>query len=226
MSVHLLVVLIGAAYLARAKRKRIRRRRLPDEPVSSLSTTHAVDALQCHDYLLANLLTEPPGVAHYMTVGAVLFVCGAMCMATKRNALGVLMGIELVLNGANLNFVAFGSKYLDNGGPHAGARRPADRPVRHRARRGRSGRGAGDRAEFLQQPRLDRRRPRRSTARLTPTDCDGFDARYRVADAAGRRLAVAVGVVRRDRARSASGWARTASGPATSPSGRSSRRSC
>jgi NADH-quinone oxidoreductase subunit K len=61
---------------------------------------------------LANLLTEPPGVAHYMVVGAVMFVCGAMCMATKRNALGVLMGIELVLNGANLNFVAFGSRYL------------------------------------------------------------------------------------------------------------------
>ncbi len=65
---------------------------------------------------LANLLTEPPGVAHYMTVGAIMFVCGAMCMATKRNAMGVLMGIELVLNGANLNFVAFGSSYL-GGGP-------------------------------------------------------------------------------------------------------------
>jgi NADH-quinone oxidoreductase subunit K len=33
-------------------------------------------------------------------------------MATKRNALGVLMGIELVLNGANVNFVALGSEYL------------------------------------------------------------------------------------------------------------------
>ena len=64
---------------------------------------------------LANLLTEPPGVAHFMVVGAVMFVCGAMCMATKRNALGVLMGIELVLNGANVNFVAFGSKYLGGG---------------------------------------------------------------------------------------------------------------
>jgi len=64
---------------------------------------------------LANLLTEPPGVAHYMAVGAVLFVCGVLCMATKRNALGVLMGIELVLNGANMNFVAFGSEYLGAG---------------------------------------------------------------------------------------------------------------
>ncbi|MDA1050101.1 MAG: NADH-quinone oxidoreductase subunit NuoK [Planctomycetota bacterium] len=55
---------------------------------------------------------SPVSVSHYLLVGAVLFVTGAVCMATKRNALGVLMGVELVLNGANLNFVAFGSKYL------------------------------------------------------------------------------------------------------------------
>jgi NADH-quinone oxidoreductase subunit K len=59
-----------------------------------------------------DLLSQPVSVAHYMLVGAVLFVMGAVCMATKRNALGVLMGIELVLNGANINFVALGSKYL------------------------------------------------------------------------------------------------------------------
>lgn len=58
------------------------------------------------------LFTQPVSVAHYLVVGAILFVTGALCMATKRNALGVLMGIELVLNGANLNFVAFGSTYL------------------------------------------------------------------------------------------------------------------
>lgn len=43
----------------------------------------------------------------YLLVGAVLFVAGVVCMATKRNGIGVLMGVELVLNGANLNFVAF-----------------------------------------------------------------------------------------------------------------------
>tara|TARA_Y100000814_G_scaffold6626_1_gene6043 strand:+ start:305 stop:664 length:360 start_codon:yes stop_codon:yes gene_type:complete len=63
---------------------------------------------------LANLLTEPVGAMHYVVVGAILFTCGVLCMATKRNALGVLMGIELVLNGANLNFIAFGSRYLRN----------------------------------------------------------------------------------------------------------------
>ncbi len=62
--------------------------------------------------LFANLLTEPVGVAHYLVVGAVLFTAGVVCMAVKRNALGVLMGIELVLNGANVNFVAFASPYL------------------------------------------------------------------------------------------------------------------
>ena len=55
---------------------------------------------------------SPISVSHYLVVGAILFVTGAVCMATKRNALGVLMGVELVLNGANLNFIAFGSKYL------------------------------------------------------------------------------------------------------------------
>lgn len=48
------------------------------------------------------------GLNHYLLLGALLFVCGALCMATKRNAIGVLMGVELVLNGANVNFVAFG----------------------------------------------------------------------------------------------------------------------
>lgn len=43
----------------------------------------------------------------YLFVGAVLFVAGVVCMATKRNGIGVLMGVELVLNAANLNFVAF-----------------------------------------------------------------------------------------------------------------------
>jgi NAD(P)H-quinone oxidoreductase subunit 4L len=67
-----------------------------------------------------NLLTQPIGVSHYLVVGAIMFVSGAVCMATKRNALGVLMGIELVLNGANVNFVAFGSDYLRPSGSTLG----------------------------------------------------------------------------------------------------------
>jgi NADH-quinone oxidoreductase subunit K len=53
---------------------------------------------------------------HYLVLGALLFVCGALCMATKRNAIGVLMGVELVLNGANINFVAFAHFARDSAG--------------------------------------------------------------------------------------------------------------
>jgi NAD(P)H-quinone oxidoreductase subunit 4L len=62
------------------------------------------------------LLNQPVSAAHYLVVGAFLFVCGVLCMATKRNGLGVLMGIELVLNGANLNFVAFAAPWLQADG--------------------------------------------------------------------------------------------------------------
>ena len=100
-----------------------------------------------------NLFTQPVGVSHYLVVGAILFVAGVVCMATKRNALGVLMGIELVLNGANVNFVAFGSKFLaSESAIFDRLGRAIDRAVRHRAGGGRGRRGPGDHAQFLQQP--------------------------------------------------------------------------
>jgi NADH-quinone oxidoreductase subunit K len=52
-------------------------------------------------------MNEPIGLNEYLMLGALLFTCGVVCMATKRNAIGVLMGVELVLNGATVNFVAF-----------------------------------------------------------------------------------------------------------------------
>ena len=55
-----------------------------------------------------------PSISGFLMIGAVLFVCGVVCMATKRNAIGVLMGVELVLNGANVNLVAF-SRYTTLG---------------------------------------------------------------------------------------------------------------
>jgi NADH-quinone oxidoreductase subunit K len=46
-------------------------------------------------------------LAHYLIVSAVLFALGVYGIVTRRNAILVLMGIELVLNAANINFVAF-----------------------------------------------------------------------------------------------------------------------
>jgi NADH-quinone oxidoreductase subunit K len=50
------------------------------------------------------------GLNHYLFISAALFSLGIMCVLIRRNAVNVLMGIELILNSANLNLVAF-SKY-------------------------------------------------------------------------------------------------------------------
>jgi NADH-quinone oxidoreductase subunit K len=44
---------------------------------------------------------------HFLVVGALLFAFGVVTVSTRRNAVGVLMGVELLLNAANVNFVAF-----------------------------------------------------------------------------------------------------------------------
>jgi NADH-quinone oxidoreductase subunit K len=44
---------------------------------------------------------------HYLALGAIMFVCGLLTILLKRNAIGILMGVELVLNAANINLVAF-----------------------------------------------------------------------------------------------------------------------
>lgn len=47
------------------------------------------------------------GIAHYLVVSAFVFCTGILVMTIKRNAIGILIGAELVLNAANVNFVAF-----------------------------------------------------------------------------------------------------------------------
>jgi len=42
----------------------------------------------------------------YLLVSALLFIIGAAALITRRNAVAALMGVELMLNAANLNFVA------------------------------------------------------------------------------------------------------------------------
>jgi NADH:ubiquinone oxidoreductase subunit K len=44
---------------------------------------------------------------HYLVVSAALFCLGILGVLTRRNAVHVLMGIELILNSANINLVAF-----------------------------------------------------------------------------------------------------------------------
>ncbi len=50
------------------------------------------------------------GLIHYLAVSAVLFSIGLVVIMTRRNAIAVLMGLEMLLNAAGINFVAF-NKY-------------------------------------------------------------------------------------------------------------------
>jgi NAD(P)H-quinone oxidoreductase subunit 4L len=52
-----------------------------------------------------------PGLIHYLVLSAVLFCLGIFGLLTRRNAIGVLMSIELMFNAVNINFVAF-SRYI------------------------------------------------------------------------------------------------------------------
>jgi len=51
----------------------------------------------------------------YLTLAAVLFCIGAYGVLARRNAVAILMSIELMLNGVNINLVAFW-RYLEPGG--------------------------------------------------------------------------------------------------------------
>lgn len=50
------------------------------------------------------------GLTHFLVVSTALFSLGIYGVVTRKNAVMVLMGIELILNAANINFIAF-SRY-------------------------------------------------------------------------------------------------------------------
>lgn len=50
---------------------------------------------------------EGIGLIHYLTLSAVVFCIGVFGMLTRRNAIGVLMSIELMFNAVNITLVAF-----------------------------------------------------------------------------------------------------------------------
>jgi len=48
----------------------------------------------------------------YLITSAIVFVLGLFTILYKKNAVGILMGVELILNSVNLNFIAF-AKFID-----------------------------------------------------------------------------------------------------------------
>jgi NADH-quinone oxidoreductase subunit K len=58
---------------------------------------------------------QHPDLSKFLVIGALLFVIGIAGVLTRRNIIVIFMSIELVLNAANLNFIAF-SRYLQDTG--------------------------------------------------------------------------------------------------------------
>ncbi|MGQ9642446.1 NADH-quinone oxidoreductase subunit NuoK [Ignavibacterium sp.] len=47
------------------------------------------------------------GLTHFLVISTLLFSMGLYAIITRKNAVMVLMGVELILNSANINFIAF-----------------------------------------------------------------------------------------------------------------------
>src|SRR5205809_6200661 len=63
-----------------------------------------------------------PDLSKFLVIAAILFIIGVAGVLTRRNIIVIFMSIELILNAANLNFIAFSRYVQDTGGtnPMAG----------------------------------------------------------------------------------------------------------
>ena len=55
-------------------------------------------------------------LSHYLALGAIMFVIGAAGVLMRRNAIIILMSIELMLNAVNITFLAFARQWGDMAG--------------------------------------------------------------------------------------------------------------
>jgi NADH:ubiquinone oxidoreductase subunit K len=62
---------------------------------------------------------QHPDLAKFLVFGALLFVIGVAGVLTRRNIIVIFMSIELILNAANLNFIAFARYLQESGNPNA-----------------------------------------------------------------------------------------------------------
>ena len=60
-----------------------------------------------------------PDLSKFLVIGALLFIIGVAGLLTRRNIIVIFMSIELILNAANLNFIAFSRYLYTTGSPNA-----------------------------------------------------------------------------------------------------------
>lgn len=60
-----------------------------------------------------------PDTSKFLVIAALLFVIGVAGVLVRRNIIVIFMSVELILNAANLNFIAFARYFQETGGPNA-----------------------------------------------------------------------------------------------------------
>jgi len=65
---------------------------------------------------MESTMLAPVTSMHYMVLSLILFGIGVVGVLTRRNAIIIMMSIELILNAANINFVAFNGQIIAAGG--------------------------------------------------------------------------------------------------------------
>ena len=66
--------------------------------------------------MIEQLIAAAPTLKHWLILSAALFAIGLYGVLARKNAISVLMAIELMLNSANLAFVSFARAFMDVGG--------------------------------------------------------------------------------------------------------------
>jgi NADH:ubiquinone oxidoreductase subunit K len=62
---------------------------------------------------------KPPDLSKFLVIAALLFIIGVAGVLVRRNIIVIFMSIELILNAANLNFIAFSRYLFSTGNPNA-----------------------------------------------------------------------------------------------------------
>ena len=96
---------------------------------------------------------------HFLVLGAVLFCIGLFGALSKRNAVAILMSIEIMLNAVNITLVAYASAFMSNTQHHGDTLdRSGIRRLHHHGGCGGGGGGAGDDHRHLPAAQDNRRR--------------------------------------------------------------------
>ena len=84
---------------------------------NSFAPVFGVLMQQAGDGTLSTALqrAQNPDLSKFLVIAALLFIIGVAGVLTRRNIIVIFMSIELILNAANLNFIAF-SRYLQDTG--------------------------------------------------------------------------------------------------------------